>query len=47
MAEYADTYARSRYDQGIDAKVVVMGTTGMFLSYPFVPPIASFSTSAP
>lgn len=38
MTGYAplDPYAKSRYEQGIDAKVVVMGNTGS-LSFLFPP----------
>ncbi len=37
MSEYPrmDPYARSRYEQGVDAKIVIMGNTGSCLSRAF------------
>lgn len=46
MAQYPrmDPYQRSRYEQGIDAKIVVMGNTGM--SQPGIPPTHLFAPQA-
>lgn len=38
MSDYAalDPYCKSHYEQGIDAKVVVMGNTGLFAPGAFI-----------
>lgn len=28
-----DPYRKSRYDQGVDAKIVIMGNTGLYYSH--------------
>ena len=42
MAEYPrmDPYRKARYDQGVDAKIVIMGNTGAFRFVPAAPPEA-------
>ena len=37
QTSFLDPYSRTRYDQGIDSKIVIMGNSGMFFSVLMVP----------